>query len=168
VVDGTRNLLASGAVAFTVPKSIQQTEVAGQESFWIRARLVGGDYGRETFRLDKKDVIVSEKKSLRPPKVSALRIVYVAPPVPPTACLTFNNLDYLDQTAAAQRSEAHFKPFVTLERELRTLHWLRLTFAAGPVRLLLDAAERTSTRRGARSLTELCRDRKWKARRRRR
>lgn len=145
VADGTRNLLNNGQVVFTVPESIKPTEVAGQENFWIRARLVGGDYGRETFKI-VNNTVVSEKSSLRPPKISTLRILYEAPPVPPGVCLAFNNLDYLDQTAACQIGGAHFRPFERLEKFDKRSVILFLgfdkPFKTGPVRLLIDAAER--------------------------
>lgn len=140
--DGTRDLLTNGAVVFADMPAVQPVEVAGQENFWIRARLVGGDYGRETFRV-VKDKVVSEKSSLRPPKVKTLRITYVAAPAPPEACLTFNNLDYLDQTAAAQLSGAQFLPFEPLEDTALTVFFgFDHAFKTGPVRLLIDAAER--------------------------
>ena len=145
VTDQTRNFLSNGEVRFSVPESIERTEVAGQDNFWIRARLVGGDYGRETFKI-VNDTVVSEKSSLRPPKISTLRIVYEAPPVPPEVCLTFNNLDYLDQTAASRIGGAHFRPFERLERfenrSLTVFFGFDKPFKTGPVRLLIDAAER--------------------------
>lgn len=147
VADGTRNLLANGDAVFDVPKSIEPTEVAGQENFWIRVRLVGGDYGRETFRVDSATgKVISEKSTLRPPKVRLLRIRYQSPSVPPGACLTFNNLDYLDQTAAGQLGGARFRPFERLERypnrSLTVYLGFDKPFKTGPVRLLVDAAER--------------------------
>jgi Baseplate J-like protein len=146
VTDGTHNLLKNGDVTFKVPKNIEATEVAGQENYWIRARLVGGDYGRETFKIegpvgDQK--IVSVKSSLRPPKVRVLLISYKASPVFPEACLAFNNLEYLDQTAACEAPDSHFPPFETLEDKSFTMFFgFDKTFKTGPVRLLLDAAER--------------------------
>jgi hypothetical protein len=145
VDDATRNLLGDGLVSFEVPTSIQATEVAGQENFWIRARLVGGDYGRETFKIVDATV-VSEKSTLRPPKVRELHIIYTGPPVPPGRCITFNNLDYLDQTAACQIGGAHFRPFERLEKftngSLTLFLGFDKPFKTGPVRLLIDAAER--------------------------
>jgi hypothetical protein len=144
--DETHNFLSSGEVTFSLPldSPIESTEVAGQENFWIRVRLVGGDYGRETFRmLPDTGEVVSEKSSLRPPKITELRIHYEANPALPEACLTFNNLDYLDQTAACQTADAHFPPFETLENTSFALFFgFDHTFKTGPVRLLLDAAER--------------------------
>jgi hypothetical protein len=142
VIDRTRNLLASDTVTFTVPRSIESTEVAGQDNFWIRARLVGGDYGRETFKV-VGDKVVSEKSTLRPPKIQKLSVRYVASPVTPETCVTFNNLEYLDQTAACQLEGAQFEPFVPLEDKSVTIFFgFEQPFTSGPVRLLLDAAER--------------------------
>ena len=166
VNDGTRNFLAGGKVVFTVPKSIEPTEVAGQENFWIRVRLVGGDYGRETFKI-VNDTVVSEKNSLRPPKIESLRIFYDAPLIPPGVCLTFNNLDYLDQTAACQIGGAHFAPFQPLERipdrSFTVFFGFDKPFKTGPVRLLIDAAEREFDERRPPELDwRFRKDRRWK------
>jgi len=139
--------LSDGLVIISsLPKDIESTEVAGQENFWIRARLVGGDYGRETFKIEgtpPNQKLVPEKSSLRPPKVRRLKISYRAEPVSPEICLTFNNRDYLDQTAASQTDDSHFRPFETLEDNSLTLFLgFDKSFKSGPVRILLDAAER--------------------------
>jgi hypothetical protein len=166
VRDGTRNLLSSGDVAFTVPPAIARTEVAGQDNFWVRARLVGGDYGRETFKI-VNDTVVAEKSTLRPPRVTRLRIEYVTEPVPPALCLTFNNLDYLDQTAAARQGGAHFRPFDRLEqlqdRSLSLFLGFDASFRTGPVRLFIDAAEREiDERRPPEFEWRFRKDRLWK------
>ncbi len=147
VTDGTRNLLSDGKVTIaSLPKDIESTEVAGQENYWIRARLVSGDYGRETFKIvgnPPNQTVVSEKSSLRPPKVRQLLISYKANPVAPEACLTFNNLTYLDQTAACETKDSHFPPFERLDEKSLTIFFgFDKTFKTGPLRLLLDAAER--------------------------
>ena len=140
--DGTRNLLTNGSVVIKPLPAIVATEVAGQENYWVRARLVGGDYGRETFKIVNNQV-VSDKSSLRPPKVLQVLIEYEAQPVTPEACVTANNLDYLDQTAACQLAGAHFTPFQPLSvKSLALFIGLDQPFQTGPVRLLLDAAER--------------------------
>jgi hypothetical protein len=168
VVDTTHSLLGSGDVTFDVPKDIEATEVAGQENFWIRTRLVGGDYGRETFRIEPVQgggqKIVSEKNSLRPPKVQKLRISYKAAPVAPDICLTFNNLDYVDQTAACAADDSHFPPFETLEDKSFTIFFgFDKTFKTGPVRLLIDAAERNyNESKPPEFAWSFRRDRKWK------
>ena len=46
-LDETLNLKATGAVRFEVPADIASSDWAGKTNHWIRARLIGGDYGRE-------------------------------------------------------------------------------------------------------------------------
>ncbi|MGH9972168.1 MAG: putative baseplate assembly protein [Pyrinomonadaceae bacterium] len=167
LTDGTQSLLKNDIVIFKVPKEIESTEVAGQENFWIRARLIGGDYGRETFRIDgnpPNQTIVSVKSSLRPPKVRELRISYDASLASPEACLTFNNLEYLDQTAACEAPDSHFPPFETLEDKSFTLFFgFDKTFKTGPVRLLLDATERNyDETKPPEFAWSFRKDRKWK------
>jgi hypothetical protein len=45
--DTTKGLTESGAVSFRLPPRRAPTVIAGQSNFWVRARLVGGDYGRD-------------------------------------------------------------------------------------------------------------------------
>src|SRR5690606_18980643 len=52
MTDTTAELLTSGRVRFCVPPNIASTDVAGHTNFWVRARLVGGDYGQETVKID--------------------------------------------------------------------------------------------------------------------
>ena len=142
--DTTSSLLTDGTVTIDCLPAIMSTEVAGQENYWMRARLVGGDYGRETFTVSPTTgQVVSDKSSLQPPKVLQVLIEYTAQPVTPEACVTANNLDYLDQTAANQLAGAHFPPFQPLDlKSLALFIGLDQPFQTGPVRLLLDAAER--------------------------
>ncbi|GAB4192924.1 MAG: hypothetical protein Fur006_37640 [Coleofasciculaceae cyanobacterium] len=45
--DLTRALTTSGTVEFTFPAQPVSTTINGIEGFWIRVRIVGGDYGKE-------------------------------------------------------------------------------------------------------------------------
>ena len=45
--DETLNLKMSGKLEFKVPPDLAATDWSGRTNYWIRARLVGGDYGRE-------------------------------------------------------------------------------------------------------------------------
>lgn len=81
--DETANLLKGGKITFELPEDIEAIEVAGQKSFWIRARLVSGDYGKETYSLlqgsgdrTDKQQLMSTKNSIRPPIVDSLKISY--------------------------------------------------------------------------------------------
>lgn len=43
--DQTNNLRNSGTIKFDIPDDLQATEWAGKTNYWVRARLVGGDFG---------------------------------------------------------------------------------------------------------------------------
>lgn len=88
VDDETFNLKRSGTIRLTVPDDLYATDWSGQTSHWVRARLVGGDYGQaRTFVIikeDKKDNRVSEQTieqlsdSVRAPQILRLHVYYAA------------------------------------------------------------------------------------------
>ncbi|MCK6561685.1 putative baseplate assembly protein [bacterium] len=131
--DGTKNLLIDGKVIFLLPQDLDLTEVSGQESYWIRARIIGGDYGRETYVLEERvkgansepqDIIketklLPVKSTIRPPQIFGLTISYeLVESRFPDRCLTYNNLDYVDQTDACITTDKRFPPFVPLEGQI--------------------------------------------------
>ncbi len=56
VHDGTARLANTGTVSFTVPTDIAPTDLSGKTDYWIRARLIGGDYGRESVTITTKNI----------------------------------------------------------------------------------------------------------------
>jgi len=131
--DGTKNFLIDGEVTFILPQDLDLTEVSGQESYWIRARIIGGDYGRETYVLEERvkgansepqDIIketklLPVKSTIRPPQIFGLTISYeLIESRFPDRCLTYNNLDYVDQTDACITTDKRFPPFVPLEGQV--------------------------------------------------
>lgn len=142
--DSTKNFLVPGKVVFTLPDDIAKTEVAGQENFWIRARIVGGDYGREQFTFNQKTgEIKVEKDPIRPPRILNLDISYnLTEHKDPQFCLTFNSLTYLDQTAANVTENKNFFPFVPLSDEGKALYFgFDRAFKGGPVKIYFAAKE---------------------------
>ncbi|QCB40134.1 hypothetical protein E5554_21220 [Sphingobium sp. PAMC28499] len=107
-LDRTGNLLVDGGVYFRVPADLQETEVGGRKNRWIRARLVGGDYGEARVSVhtvgppdDQTQTIIRDLSVIRAPYVVRLRIGYCAgTPTPPDIVLTADNLDALDQSEA--------------------------------------------------------------------
>lgn len=144
VEDTTDKFLVPGKVTFTIPEDIDKTEVAGQENYWIRARIVGGDYGREQFTFNKDTgEIKVEKDPIRPPRIIKVDISYhVTELKDPQFCLTFNSLNYLDQTAANVTPNKNFFPFVPLSDAGRALYFgFDRAFKGGPVRIYFAAKE---------------------------
>lgn len=154
IEDGTNNLLKTGRIAFTLPWDIDETTVSGQKNFWIRARIIGGDYGKETFSLSLRTFdetasrnasqqLISTKNTIRPPLVRSIAISYsIRTSLFPERCIAYNNLEYRDQTDPCQMPDKHFSPFVELEDRQRSLYLgFDKAFQGGPVKILLDAQE---------------------------
>ena len=83
--DTTNGLKRSGQIEFQVPDDIIASDWAGRSNFWIRARLIGGDYGREVFTVtvtataDPKVSTQSVTRStdgVRPPVIVSLAVTY--------------------------------------------------------------------------------------------
>lgn len=119
----TPDLRRDGTVTFTVPDAVRQ-QVNGQTSHWVRAWIVGGNYGEpaefEAVDLDdpKRGFRLRRGTSnLRPPRIRSLTLDYVAERAP--TVLTQNGFLYVDQTAANVESPnnqpAGFAPFVAVE-----------------------------------------------------
>jgi len=123
VGDETANLVTTGDVTFCVPPELQQTDVVGRKQYWIRARLVGGDYGQEEVRIEgvaPKQTVVRDTSKIRAPYVTGLTVGYeVCCPVAPEYVLTEDNGGILDQTAASQAPNAVVKVFTPLWEALK-------------------------------------------------
>jgi len=110
-------------VEFKCPKDIMPTEINGKKNYWIRVRIVCGNYGIQTFKSDANQVaeyaipIQLKPIQLKPPQIKTVTIVneYLdkdGNPEPQSLhhCFTKNNLQFSDCT-----SSESFKPFEALE-----------------------------------------------------
>lgn len=128
--DSTDHLSTSGIIRFTVPEDLAVTEIGGKEDYWIRARLIGGDYGRPTYRVTTTEQpaeeakqgekegevttqsIVVDTSQLNPPEILSIEASFSGlPPTAPTMVLAENNGEVLDQTQATIVPSASFQPF---------------------------------------------------------
>lgn len=136
--DGTDRFSQDGEVVFTCPENLEVGNVNGQENFWIRVRLVNGDYGTEEFRVkttvnqsgsSQKDFKLDSSSetirfsNFRPPKISSLKLRYSAQGAFPDAVQTLNNLEYADQTVNSKFGLATYQPFVEQEDERQALYF---------------------------------------------
>ena len=121
-VDKTLNLAKSGVITFTVPPDLRPTDVAGQTDYWIRARLIGGDYGRPRYLVkqkkdDKEELIVEQTvevdtSGLRPPEIARIEASFDrADDVTPQHLITRNNLGDIDQAGTSAIDKAFFRIF---------------------------------------------------------
>lgn len=97
--DTTQAFTKTGTVLFRVPEGISQVVVQDQESYWVRARLVSGDYGVPgTYELDGDKWAWKESRPLRPPQMKSLRLKYQEDDRVPERVVTYNDFRYTDIT----------------------------------------------------------------------
>ena len=128
--DGTQNLKSTGAVRFKVPTDIATSDWAGKTNPWIRARLIGGDYGTETVTVVTKDMgggvtqqtIERSTSGIKPPSVVSLGISYsLADAVTPTFLLAEDSGTIRDESVANRTGGASIEAFVPLSLALGRL-----------------------------------------------
>ena len=151
--DNTKRLLVGGTISFGVPSDLEKTEVSGQENYWIRARIVGGDYGKESFIVRNTPLenpvgafeqkIIPDKSPIQPPFVKSLALSYkLTKHRFLNTCLTYNNLEFRDQTAACKTPGKYFQPFRKLEDVQKTIYLgFNHSFSGGPVKSLFQTQE---------------------------
>jgi hypothetical protein len=129
--DGTQNLKRSGAFTFEVPLDLRATDWSGRANHWIRARLVGGDYGREkvtvtTSPTDQPGVtrqtVERSLKDIRAPSVLTLHISYsVCESELPDWVLAQDGGSIRDKTDANRTGGAIVEAFIPLSIQLGRL-----------------------------------------------
>jgi hypothetical protein len=122
--DDTQNFKRSGAVRFVIPADLRPTDWAGKTNYWIRARLVGGDYGKETATVTTKptnnpgetqQTITRSSVGVRAPSVVALHISYrLCTGVLPSFVMTRDSGSFRDQSDANRTRGAIVEAFVSL------------------------------------------------------
>ena len=76
--DGTDILSRTGEVRFKFPSLPQPATVNGQKKYWVRVRIVGGDYGEEAhWEPDPEKGYVVVPSSVAPPIVATVSVSYV-------------------------------------------------------------------------------------------
>ncbi len=163
--DTTFELRSQGEVQFPCPQDIAVTPVNGQEHYWIRVRIVDGDYGQEKFvvregtpELDANgnplpvvNTVEPDPSEVHPPIINGIAVRYGTDPQASgfetlDHCLTFNNLTFTDRTQEAQHTSALFTPFQLPEQEQQALY---LGFdrppVKGPISLFFDLQEQAYT-----------------------
>lgn len=112
----------SKTVTFSCPDDTESTNVNGQENYWIRVRIAGGDYGKEIEIIEEDDNATVGKGTVNPPKITKLSINYSSQEVPLQHCLTYNNLEFKDVTKESKTEDKSFKPFEPLEDDHQALY----------------------------------------------
>jgi hypothetical protein len=118
--DTTNAFSQSGKIVFVLPAHVATYSVNGKESFWIRARIVSGNYGVEGHFVAKNPVPAPPAApfdfilpSFQPPSISSLRAAYDLdkPQVLPEAVLAENDSVIVDFTPRNGATGQTFAPF---------------------------------------------------------
>lgn len=104
-------------ITFICPKDLEPTTINGEEQYWLRIRLIDGDYGREVLRFDAENNESISGFRYNPPYLEDFSISYdlLSNPLDLDHCLTFNNLHYQDQTEESKTPGKSFQPFQPLD-----------------------------------------------------
>jgi hypothetical protein len=132
-------------VTFTCPEDIEKVEVNGEEKFWIRVRLIDGDYGKELVITDDPDhpnqVKITPGKVYFP-VISNLLISYEGLGALPENCVTANNLNEEDHTADSIDLGRTFEPFKAMPEESSGLFLgFDKALRGGPLSILFNLEE---------------------------
>ena len=127
--DGTQNLKKSGAVRFTIPRDAAATDWAGKINHWVRARLIGGDYGEEkvvvhtqTSGNKSEQTIERTSEGIQPPYALDVRTAYALDnPVTPRFVITEDSGTRRDQSDANRTPGAEIEIFTPLAVALERL-----------------------------------------------
>jgi hypothetical protein len=128
--DTTHNLRQSGVVEFHVPPDLKATDWSGKTNFWIRARLIGGDYGHETVTViltpitggGTKEVVTRSTEGIQAPYAISVEVSYqIKDGVLPAHLLTLDSGTLRDQSDANRTSGARVEVFTPLAVTLSRL-----------------------------------------------
>jgi hypothetical protein len=145
IVGDDHSFTKSFSISFTCPNDIEVTEVNGEENFWIRIRLVDGDYGVPIiFEYSSVWLFdVPKQGKIYYPIITELNIEYEQIGQVPENCLIFNNLVYTDRSSECRDKNVFFQPFQLLPEKLPSfLMGFDKPTQGGPLRILFDIEER--------------------------
>lgn len=135
--DGTWCFCQGGIVSITLPEQLASIVENGQDRFWLRIRIVSGDYGKEAAYKLKDPTQPAEGFTLvpatfRPPVISSIKIDYTQIQSGlPDPCLTLNDFVYQNTTDANESVTESYEPFQITKDARPTLY---LGFTLPPAR----------------------------------
>lgn len=123
-LDESEAFTKQGKLVFRCPK-IEVYNLNGEENYWIRFRIIGGNYGTDgsvtygpkTVKIQNEDVSLSQvtvtNASYLPPSVKEILInlEYTSLSVPPEHVITENNYLFIDRTEECSKEGKTFKIF---------------------------------------------------------
>ena len=144
--EDTSALTEAGTIRFTVPQDIASTSVSGHDNYWIRARLVSGNYGQPQYEVTAEGLRGDLIQEPEPPNYGDITITYRQRDVPFQAAVRHNNASFqvVDVPGHREANGADtLVPYSPLPDEGQTLY---LGFDAplsdGPINLYLPMEDK--------------------------
>ena len=134
--DTTNAFSKDGTVTFTVPQGVSGFSINGKDSFWVRVRIISGNYGVEGhYRLkqpappDGQSPYEFVLPTFQPPSVSGLTVQYdLDRTASPDRVLAYNDASFTDLSAVSQtQAIVPFQP----SADLRPTLYLGFVLPAG-------------------------------------
>jgi len=149
--DSTLAFGRSGEVAFKRPREMKPCEVNSVESFWIRGRILSGNFGQPgTYELDGDRWIWRDERPLKPPTLKSLSLKYVEEPHPVAHVMHYNDFTFNDVTSDARTELRHFQAFLPVAEESPTLYLgFDRSFPNDRVQIYFNVTDKTSLDVGA-------------------
>lgn len=116
--DTTNAFTQTGLIKFSCP-SIGATVINGEENYWIRIRIIGGDYGEEAKYVKQTDKETGQvsydyvEATFKPPSINSMTLKYTHQPQAEylDLCMTYNDFTYEDYTERCKTDNRYFTPF---------------------------------------------------------
>ncbi len=113
--DSTLAFTHSGEIKFDRPEDMKPTQVNGQDGFWVRCRLIKGNYGQAGhYEQVGKNWVWKDDNPLRPPCIRTLTLRYSQKPVFLSSLKSYADFTYRDFSSNVSDE---YRPFQLFEEE---------------------------------------------------
>ena len=97
--DETDAFTKTGSISFNCPPDISPAKIEEEKSYWIRARIIAGNYGVET-------------TTIRPPSIKTISLKFSQKLMTPQHCLTYNDFTFRNiNQEIFEKKITSFQPF---------------------------------------------------------
>ena len=147
--DETNNFKSSTKdknVRFTCPMDFETTEVGGHENYWIRVRMVAGNYGEVKFKKvssgNTEESWEIDTAQVQAPLFTKFLIAYEESARVPEHIITLNNRDH-SEDMVEEGVVKPFRPFEKLEEKEQCLYLgFDKELKGGPINIFFSIKER--------------------------